>query len=78
MTPVRQLHGGRLCSRPDCARPAAVCLRYDYGSGTVWLDRLAAEADPHHYDLCESHAARLRVPSGWELVDRRDSVAAAG
>jgi len=74
MSSVRQLPGVRLCSRPDCARAGSVCLTYDYARSTVWLDHLPAEADPHEYDLCESHATRLRVPHGWELVDRRNPV----
>ena len=30
------------------------------------------ERDPHAYDLCRRHAARLSVPLGWHLADRRD------
>jgi hypothetical protein len=37
----------------------------------VWIDDLADERDPHSYDLCERHAARLSVPNGWRLDDRR-------
>lgn len=74
---LRPLLGVRLCARPDCARPAATCLTYDYATSTVWLDALRVEGDPHHYDLCEAHAARLRVPHGWQLLDRRPSAAAA-
>lgn len=29
---------------------------------------LAAFAEPHSYDLCESHARSLTVPRGWEVV----------
>jgi len=74
---VMSLHvsGWRLCSRPDCARVARACLTYDYSTSTVWLDPLPADSDPNHYDLCEHHATHLRVPHGWELLDRR--VAAA-
>jgi len=39
----------------------------------VWLDELAAERDPHCYDLCLRHAERLSVPNGWRLEDRRDA-----
>lgn len=77
MSAVRQLRGGRLCSRPDCARAAAVCLTYDYAMSTVWLDHLPVESDPHEYNLCELHAARLRVPHGWQLLDRRSSATAS-
>jgi hypothetical protein len=29
---------------------------------------LAAYVDPHSWDLCETHAARLVVPRGWDVV----------
>lgn len=29
---------------------------------------LATYAEPHCYDLCEQHAARLTAPRGWEVV----------
>jgi Protein of unknown function (DUF3499) len=37
----------------------------------VWLDALAAERDPHAYDLCRRHADRLTAPQGWHVRDRR-------
>jgi hypothetical protein len=37
----------------------------------VWLDDLSGDRDPHAYDLCERHADRVSVPSGWSLDDRR-------
>jgi hypothetical protein len=46
-------------------------LTYHYGRSQVWLDELTGERDPHAYDLCERHAARLSVPAGWSLDDRR-------
>src|SRR5688500_5501156 len=55
----------RLCSRPGCATAASATMAYDYVGRTVWLDDLEPEADPNHYDLCPSHADRLRVPQGW-------------
>lgn len=57
--PIRQ------CSRPDCAEVAVVTLTYEYGRSQVWLDDLLAERDPHAYDMCRRHAARLSVPLGW-------------
>jgi hypothetical protein len=62
---------GRLCARPECGRSATSSLTYHYDSGSVWVDPLAAERDPSSYDLCEMHASRVRVPHGWNLVDRR-------
>ena len=63
--------GVRQCSRTGCSERAAVTLTYHYGRSQVWLDDLAAERDPHAYDLCDRHAARLSVPAGWYLDDRR-------
>jgi Protein of unknown function (DUF3499) len=62
---------GRQCSRSGCAERAVVTLTYEYKRSQVWLDALTAERDPHGYDLCRSHAARLSVPLGWHLADRR-------
>ena len=63
----------RQCSRPGCAEPATATLTYQYGRALVWLDDLADERDPHAYDLCVRHTARLSVPNGWRLEDRRSS-----
>lgn len=60
----------RQCSRTGCADAAAVTLTYDYRTSRVWLDALLAEREPHAYDLCGPHAARLSVPHGWALDDR--------
>jgi hypothetical protein len=62
----------RLCARPECGRAATSSLTYHYGSGSVWVDSLVAEREPSSYDLCEMHAARVRVPHGWNLLDRRN------
>ena len=40
----------------------------------MWLDNLDEEPDPSSYDLCSGHAARLRVPVGWALDDRRTPI----
>jgi hypothetical protein len=48
-----------------------VTLTYQYALAQVWLDELAPERDPHAYDLCERHAARLTAPRGWQVRDRR-------
>ena len=66
--------GARLCSRPTCGAPAAATATYSYGSRTVWMDNLDEELDPHSYDLCERHAARLNVAVGWALDDRRTPI----
>lgn len=61
----------RQCSRTGCSDDAAVTLTYQYAHAQVWLDHLAAERDPHAYDLCARHAARLTAPQGWQVIDRR-------
>jgi len=32
------------------------------------LGPLATYAEPHCYDLCARHSARLTAPLGWEVV----------
>ena len=64
----------RHCARPTCGAPAAASLTYHYGTRSVWLDNLDEEREPSSYDLCSGHAARLRVPVGWDLEDRRTPI----
>ncbi len=52
-------------------------LTYAYGRAQVWLDALSIARDPHGYDLCAGHAARLSVPLGWHVLDRRQHAAVA-
>lgn len=61
----------RQCSRTGCAEEAIATLSYQYARSIVWVDELATERDPHNYDLCQRHTARLSVPNGWRLEDRR-------
>jgi len=68
---VREMQ--RQCSRSGCAEPATATLTYQYGRALVWLDDRTDERDPHAYDLCVRHTARLSVPNGWRLEDRRSS-----
>ena len=58
----------RQCSRAACPRPAARTLTYVYSDSTVVLGPLATYAEPHAYDLCDDHAARLTAPRGWDVV----------
>jgi hypothetical protein len=55
-----------------------VTLTYQYSLAQVWLDELAGDRDPHAYDLCHRHADRLTAPQGWQVRDRRRSLAASG
>lgn len=58
----------RRCSRTACGRPATATLTYVYADSTAVLGPLAMYAEPHCYDLCEVHSARLTAPIGWEVV----------
>ncbi|MEI6693492.1 MAG: DUF3499 domain-containing protein [Actinomycetes bacterium] len=58
----------RSCTRSVCNRPAVATLTYVYADCTAVVGPLAAYAEPHSYDLCDLHAARLTAPRGWELV----------
>ncbi len=46
-------------------------MSYAYAERTVWVQDLAAEAHPMVHDLCDGHAADVRVPNGWSLEDQR-------
>ncbi|UWX97942.1 DUF3499 domain-containing protein [Arthrobacter zhaoxinii] len=58
----------RQCSRSACRHPAVATLTYVYSDSTAVLGPLATYAEPHCYDLCAEHSARLTAPLGWELV----------
>jgi hypothetical protein len=58
----------RRCSRVTCGRAATATLTYVYADSTAVLGPLSTVRDPHGYDLCEIHAARLTVPLGWDAV----------
>ena len=57
----------RCCSRTACKQPPVYTLTYVYRDSTAVLGPLAAYVEPHCYDLCEKHAAKLVVPLGWEI-----------
>lgn len=68
----RYRHGmTRSCARPGCGSAATATFDYNYAAQTVFLDVLADEAHPAHYDVCRRHADSMTVPKGWTLVDRR-------
>ena len=58
----------RRCSRTACGRPATTTLTYVYADQTAVLGPLATYAEPHAYDLCDAHSARLSAPRGWEVL----------
>lgn len=43
-------------------------MTYVYADSTAVVGPLATYAEPHTYDLCDTHAQRLTAPKGWELV----------
>jgi hypothetical protein len=42
-------------------------LTYIYADSRAVLGPIAMFSEPHAYDLCERHAARLTVPNGWTV-----------
>ncbi|WP_186759050.1 DUF3499 domain-containing protein [Arthrobacter alpinus] len=58
----------RQCTRSACRESAVATLTYVYADSTAVLGPLASFAEPHCYDLCAKHSARLTVPLGWEVI----------
>jgi len=63
-----QVRTGRVCSRVSCRATASMTLTYIYSDSTAVLGPLATFSEPHSYDLCEKHSARLTVPNGWQVI----------
>jgi hypothetical protein len=61
---------GRHCSRSGCHRKASITLTYVYSESIAVLGPLATYSEPHAYDLCEIHGAKLTVPNGWQVIRR--------
>ncbi|MDP8960212.1 MAG: DUF3499 family protein [Actinomycetota bacterium] len=61
----------RTCARPACSAPAAATLAFFYGAREVSLEKLGLDEMPSTYDLCATHADRMRPPYGWAMNDRR-------
>ena len=62
------LRSGRTCSRVSCSSVASMTLTYIYSESTAVLGPLATFSEPHAYDLCAVHGARLKVPHGWNVI----------
>ncbi|MFM8446704.1 MAG: DUF3499 domain-containing protein [Candidatus Nanopelagicaceae bacterium] len=60
----------RHCSRSGCHRKAAMTLTYVYSESIAVLGPLATYSEPHAYDLCEIHGAKLTAPNGWQVIRR--------
>jgi hypothetical protein len=73
-----QLRTGRACSRVSCRSVASMTLTYIYADSTAVLGPLATFSEPHSYDLCEKHSARLTVPNGWEVIRQSIDANATG
>ncbi|POH60728.1 DUF3499 domain-containing protein [Arthrobacter glacialis] len=58
----------RQCTRSACRESAVATLTYVYADSTAVLGPLATFAEPHCYDLCAKHSARLSAPLGWEVI----------
>jgi hypothetical protein len=43
-------------------------LTYVYAESTAVVGPLATFSEPHAYDLCAVHGARLKVPHGWSVI----------
>lgn len=67
---------GRLCSRVSCRAIATMTLTYIYADSRAVLGPIATFSEPHAYDLCERHAARLTVPNGWSV--EREAISSEG
>lgn len=69
---------GRACSRAGCRRLASKTLTYIYSDSTAVLGPLATFAEPHAYDLCEEHSARMSAPQGWTVMKQEVSESSTG
>nr|WP_024799875.1 DUF3499 domain-containing protein [Nocardia sp. BMG51109] len=58
----------RRCCRPGCKNPAVATLTYVYSDSTAVVGPLATVAEPHSWDLCDTHGSRITAPKGWEMV----------
>lgn len=43
-------------------------LTFVYSDSTAVVGPLATSAEPHSWDLCDTHATRITVPRGWEML----------
>lgn len=69
---------GRVCSRVSCRALATSTLTYIYSEQIAHVAPIAMFSEPHAYDLCERHAARLTVPQGWHVQREAPSLDSPG
>lgn len=48
-----------------------------YADSTAVIGPLATYAEPHTYDLCDSHSRRMTAPRGWDLVRHEGDLSVA-
>lgn len=53
-------------------------LTYIYSDSRAVLGPIATFSEPHSYDLCERHGARLTVPQGWSVERKFQESEGAG
>jgi hypothetical protein len=53
-------------------------LTYVYAESIAVLGPLATYSEPHAYDLCEIHGAKLTVPNGWQVIRRELNTGESG
>ena len=53
---------------------AVQTLTYIYADSTAVLGPLSTFAEPHAYDLCESHSEKLTVPKGWTVIQHNSGI----
>ena len=61
---------GRHCTRSGCHRKAVMTLTYVYADSIAVVGPVATYSEPHAYDLCELHGAKLTFPNGWQVIRR--------
>ena len=53
-------------------------LTYVYAESIAVVGPLATYSEPHAYDLCEIHGAKLTVPNGWQVIRRELNAGESG
>jgi hypothetical protein len=65
---ARPSGNGRRCTKSGCREIAIRTLTYIYSESTAVLGPLSTFAEPHAFDLCQSHCERFTVPQGWTSI----------
>lgn len=65
---ARPSGAGRRCTKSGCREIAVRTLTYIYSESTAVLGPLSTFAEPHAFDLCQTHCERFTVPQGWTSI----------